>query len=192
MTRQIPSNATSIKGLDKQLNTAIEAALVKEDPLSASFTLNPRPTDLSAQGTAKNEQELKFTDPLLIKALNEQLKSGMAYGFECWGKPGLDVVDDALVFASKSIDIAFQNIGRKLRDADKHFRDTCGGNDPMFLSSFEAACIFRSYMSMTGRLEHAENLVRLFSHFLCTRQRVISEHEKAIAKTQAKVQELLW
>jgi hypothetical protein len=192
MSRQRPSNATSLKDLDERIKAAAEVLLNDEDRLSASFTLNPRPKDDSTQGTAHDEYGLRFADPLLKKALDEQYKSDSAHNFECWGKPIPGEVTDALVFSTKSLRIAFQNIGKKLDIAERHFRDTGGANDPMILSSFEAACTFRSYAAMTERLEHAENLVHTFTHFLSTRQQISNEIHAALGGYHIKVQELLW
>jgi hypothetical protein len=182
----------SLKDLDERITTATKAEQNGEDHLSAAFTLNPRPKDDLPQGTTNDEEEVRFADPLLKKALDEQHRSEAAYNFECWVKSIPAEVTDALVFSTKSLQVAFQNIGRKLKDADKHFRDTCGGNDPIVLSSFEAACIFRSYGAVTTRMQVAENLVHIFTHFLSTRQQNANESARAIGIYHIKLQELLW
>lgn len=192
MSRQRPSNATSLKDLDERITTDAEASQNGEDHLSAAFTLNQHPKDDLTQGTTNDEEEVRFADPLLKKALDEQYRSEAAHNFECWGKSIPAEVTDALVFSTKSIRVAFQNIGRKLDDADRHFHDTCGGNDPMVLSSFEAACIFRSYSAMTRRMEQAENVVHTFTHFLSTRQQTANESAKTLSRYHIKLQELLW
>lgn len=96
-----------------------------EDPLLRAFQLEPTSREYPA--IIHDNQELRFGDPKLKKALDEQSFLERAHGFDSWGKAvPTKEVNDAMVHSVKSMALVIENIGRKLRDADVHFRDTEG------------------------------------------------------------------